>query len=434
MSNARKYINRERAYVSLADYPSFTEANTAAISAGKPLHIPPGVHDYTPTGVVDIANIIGAGPDLSMIRVDCTAYSGVVFRQSVSTTLEGVRIYENGYSKLGTGLQLSAATSADFTGHQRLSRVTVQGFSKNIDINHTFIVVGDQVRSEFGAEGLYCSPDDVAGDNGYVTTHTWRDCWFNENTRNVFYDPDLASFNVTFLGGAIQHATGSAEQAYFGALRVLSFAPIYLEGANTIPAIRFGAVAMTTIDGAYVNDTGGIALGTDAEVSFRNVLTTTATDVLSGGDGTQRINMEGCQWPASGNSATTAFEHFSALSTSYNGTTYAARFENLSTGFINETYSTSITPNLRFGNVQAITATDTTAFTINAPTNGTAGSFLTLTIRNESGGTHGNITWNAAYKLATWTKPADGFSRSITFNNNGTNWVETFRSANDVPN
>lgn len=434
MSNARKYINRERAYLSLADYSSFSEANAAAVAAGKMLYIPPGTHDYTPAAAIDVANLIGDGPDLSIIRVDCTAYSGVVFRMSGSTTIEGLRIYENGYSKLGTGIQLSAASSVEFTGHQRLVRVTVQGFNKNLDIGNTFMVTGDQVRSEYGAEGLYCAPADEPGDNGYVTTHEWVNCWFNENTRNVYYNPDLTSFNVTFSGGAIQMATGSAEQAYFDGVRVLTFAPIYLEGANTIPAIRFGSVAMTTVDGAYVNDTGGIVMGTNAEVSFRNVLTTSSTDVITGGDGTQRVNMEGCQWPSSGNSATTAFAQFSAISTSYNGTTYAARFENLSTGYIAETYSSSITPNLRFGNWQTITPTNTTAFTINAPTNGTPGSFLTLTIRNGSGGTHGDITWNAVYKLATWTKPANGFSRSITFRYNGTNWVETFRSANDVPN
>lgn len=434
MSNARNYINRERAYVSLADYSSFTAANSAAVAAGKPLYIPPGTHDYTPTGVVDIANLIGSGPDVSMIRVDCTSYSGVVFRMSGSTTVEGLRIYENGYSKLGTGLQLSASTSSDFTGHQRLVRVTVQGFNKNIDVNNTFMVTADQVRSEFGAEGLYCAPADVSGDNGYVTTHEWVNCWFNANTRNVYYNPDLTSFNVTFSGGAIQMATGSAEQAYFDGVRVLTFAPIYLEGANTIPAIRFGSVAMTTVDGAYVNDTGGIVMGTNAEVSFRNVLTTSSTDVITGGDGTQRVNMEGCQWPSSGNSATTAFAQFSAISTSYNGTTYAARFENLSTGYIAETYSTSITPNLRFGNIQAITATNTTAFTINAPTNATPGCELTLCIKNASGGTHGNITWNAVFKVATWTKPATGYNRSIRFFYDGTNWIEVWRSANDVPN
>lgn len=433
-STARKFNAHERVWVWATDYTTISAANAAAVAADKPLYFPPGAYTHTPTSVMDLANWVGAGVELVTISVDCTSYSGVVFRMSDSTLIEGVTILETGLSKLGTGVQLSAATSSEFTGHQRLARVTIQGFSKGLDINNTFMVVGDQVRVEYCAEGLYCAPADVAGDNGYVTTHTWRDCWFNANDRNVFYDPDLSSFCVTFNGGAIQMATGAAEQAYFGALRVLTFAPIYLEGASTIPAIRFGAVAMTNIDGAYVNDTGGIVLGTNAEISLRNVLTTTATDVLTGGDGTQKVNLDGCQFPASGNSATTAFSQFSAISSSYNGKSYAALVGNLSTGYIAETYSTSITPNLRFGNIQAITATNTTAFTINAPTNATPGCELTLCIKNASGGVHGNITWNAVFKVATWTKPATGYNRSIRFFYDGTNWIEVWRSANDVPN
>lgn len=421
--------------LSVADFNNDIEtANDAAIAAGKPLYFPAGTYNYTPTAVMDIEDWVGDGPNASVIVVNCAAYSGVVFRMADSTKIEGLRIYEDGLSKVATGLQLSAADSAEFTGHQRLVRVTIQGFNKNLDVNNVFMITADQCRFESGAEGLYCAPIDQTGDNGYVTTHTWNNCWFYGNTRNVYYAPALNSFGVSFIGGSIEAATGAAEQAYFTKMRVLTFAPIYLEGASTIPALRLVDVAMTTIDGAYVNGTGGITLGTNAEVSFRNVLTTASTDVLTGGDGTQRVNMEGCQWPSSGNSAPTLFSQFSAVSTSYNGLTYAALFNNLSTGIYNETYTASITPNLRFGNIQYITVTDTNVFTINAPTNGTPGARLALTIRNTSGGVHGNITWNAVYKLAAWTKPATGFNRSITFYYDGTNWIEDTRSSNDVPN
>jgi hypothetical protein len=38
------------------------------------------------------------------------------------------------------------------------------------------------------------------------------------------------------------------------------------------------------------------------------------------------------------------------------------------------------------------------------------------------------------YKLTTWTSPATGFSRSIKFIYDGTNWVESYRTAADIPN
>lgn len=98
------------------------------------------------------------------------------------------------------------------------------------------------------------------------------------------------------------------------------------------------------------------------------------------------------------------------------------------------TYSASISSDASLATTFIITATDTSAFTISNPTNGAVGQRIKYTIRNNSGGTHGNITWGAAFKLGTWTKPANGFSRSIQYEYDGTNWVEDFRSSQDVPN
>jgi len=74
------------------------------------------------------------------------------------------------------------------------------------------------------------------------------------------------------------------------------------------------------------------------------------------------------------------------------------------------------------------------ALTYNAPTNGTTGQELTIRVKNISGGAMGAITWNSAFKLDTWTNPANGFSRSITFVYDGTNWIEISRTTADVPN
>lgn len=98
------------------------------------------------------------------------------------------------------------------------------------------------------------------------------------------------------------------------------------------------------------------------------------------------------------------------------------------------TYSANMSPNCSFGNRSIITATNGTAFTIAAPTNPLTDQQLTITIRNTSGGALGTATWNAVFKMATWTQPATGFSRSITFAYNGTNWVELTRTTADVPN
>lgn len=102
------------------------------------------------------------------------------------------------------------------------------------------------------------------------------------------------------------------------------------------------------------------------------------------------------------------------------------------------TYSASMTPDSTMGNIFVVTATNGTAFTINAPPAVTPtpgiGQRIVFLIRNTSGGALGVATWNAIYKMTAWTQPANGFSRSIEFYFDGTNWVEYARGAADVPN
>ena len=97
------------------------------------------------------------------------------------------------------------------------------------------------------------------------------------------------------------------------------------------------------------------------------------------------------------------------------------------------TYSASITPALVDGSRFTIAATNTTAYTINAITNALPGAVVTFDILNSSGGTMGAITWNAVYKLAgAFTNPANTKRRTITFWNDGTDWVEVSRAAADI--
>src|SRR5262245_33238562 len=97
-------------------------------------------------------------------------------------------------------------------------------------------------------------------------------------------------------------------------------------------------------------------------------------------------------------------------------------------------YGTTIATDARSGENFTITATNGTGFTISAPTNPVTGQVITYTIRNTSGGALGAITWNSVFKMAAFTAPATTNSRSISFVYNGTNWVERFRSASDIPN
>lgn len=98
------------------------------------------------------------------------------------------------------------------------------------------------------------------------------------------------------------------------------------------------------------------------------------------------------------------------------------------------TYGATMATDASLGNKFVITATDANAFTISNPTNPVDGQEITYTIRNGTAGALGAATWGAAFKLAAWTQPAAGNSRSITFRYDGTNWVEIGRTPADVPN
>ncbi len=99
------------------------------------------------------------------------------------------------------------------------------------------------------------------------------------------------------------------------------------------------------------------------------------------------------------------------------------------------TYGVAIAADASKGSVLTVTATNATAFTISNPTNPSVGQLLEYTIRNNSGGGLGALTFDTLFKIgAAWTQPANGFSRSIAFRWNATNWVEKYRAAADISN
>jgi len=82
-----------------------------------------------------------------------------------------------------------------------------------------------------------------------------------------------------------------------------------------------------------------------------------------------------------------------------------------------------------------INVSSTSAFAIANPTNvEAAGQLLTICLKNTSGSAMGTVTWGSNYKLASWTSPANGYSRSISFFYDGTNWIEMSRTTADIPN
>jgi len=96
-------------------------------------------------------------------------------------------------------------------------------------------------------------------------------------------------------------------------------------------------------------------------------------------------------------------------------------------------YSASITPDSSLGEFFTLGITNTSAFTINAPTNPIAGARMTIDLLNSSGGAHGTITWNAAFSMAgALAAIASTKRKTISFYYSGSNWIELNRAAADI--
>jgi hypothetical protein len=100
------------------------------------------------------------------------------------------------------------------------------------------------------------------------------------------------------------------------------------------------------------------------------------------------------------------------------------------------TYGASVTIDLTLGDWFVVTATNGTAFTISNPSGATpaAGDEIEITVKNASGGAITMTTpFDTAYKLATYTKPANGYQRTVRFKYDGSVWYE-MSCGPEVPN
>jgi hypothetical protein len=99
------------------------------------------------------------------------------------------------------------------------------------------------------------------------------------------------------------------------------------------------------------------------------------------------------------------------------------------------TYGATVQVDTGTGSSFTINATDANAFTIANPLNPSIGQVLTFQIRNGTGAALGAITWGSAFAIAGpfVTSTANGTSRTVTFRYDGSRWLETGRSAGDLP-
>jgi hypothetical protein len=100
--------------------------------------------------------------------------------------------------------------------------------------------------------------------------------------------------------------------------------------------------------------------------------------------------------------------------------------------YLSTSFTSSWTPDMNLSDAEVLNVNSTSAIAINAPTNLSTGKQFNLTLSN-IGVTMGTVTWNAIYKMASFTNPANGFRTTIRFQYDGTNCYEISR-ATAIPN
>lgn len=88
--------------------------------------------------------------------------------------------------------------------------------------------------------------------------------------------------------------------------------------------------------------------------------------------------------------------------------------------------ATTVATDVSTTRLRRVDVTTTSAFTMGEPANEFTSASLTYVIYNNSGGSLGTVTWDPVFKLAgSWTSPANGQSKAITFVYEGTSWIES---------
>lgn len=411
------------------DTASIQAAIDAVHIAGGTLMLPSGIYKLNGTLIFTSGvNVQGDGRGVSVlsyvgsgIAVD-TSYAGAVttgvhFSDFTITSLTGT-----------IGMRLQAAIAI------KLERVEITSIT----------------RTAFTTAGLQISPVNAGNPALSIIID---DCDIHEN--NGFGIQALPSANditnhIVVMNSRVRANSGNIR----GTGELLSWTIIGndLEAGNNTGAISFTDIFALTVIGNYFEQAGQTAIDLSVNAEVGGVVlagnfiqgNNSGTAIILGGsqflDAVSVKSNEMVGW-ALGISAIAVKggdigpNKFDSVTTNM---TIAAGCSGLRISTLNNrviiTYSASMTADCALGTDFQITATNGTAFTINAPTNPADDMVRTFTIRNTSGGALGAATWNAVFKMSAWTNPANGNSRSITFRYDGTNWLQIAQTGVDVPN
>jgi len=353
--------------------------------------------NFQPTGATyfnstRISNCVFSNPQQSSIRL-C----------GDDIKIQGCTFDVSGYS--GLAIELGSNTSGDSVTN---SSITECNFF-NIPTRCISVYNASSIRIE----------NNVVSQNGSSKTLSFVDGL--DTSASQFYAISVSSNTLT--GVSRMFAASAATSCIFSNNIAYDCG---LDSAETRNAIEFINVCQNiSIDGNLLNGAYGANsifknTGTLSNISFTD-------NIISGSSSGTAIVCGAMTGNVSNNS-------ISGWSTAIS----SSNFSNIQYNFIGiqaPTYGASVNINAILGDTVLIVATNGSNFTINAPTNSYAGRKLTIVVLNNSGGSLGTITWDPAYKMSSFTNPANQYLQSVTFDyiSNLGYWYEINKTSTQIP-
>lgn len=421
-----------------------TAALDAANTANKAVYIPGDASVYPFNAAVPIpagTTLFGDGKDNTILEFDHTG-NGLTNIGAVDTNRDVYIHISDLYLKATSGSQAGGGWTSVGGNYISFSRVKATGWKYGFILNQSICVDVDLCHFESNATGGVWI---VNGDDHTASASTFYSnrisitrCQFNSNTAWGLIDD----------GGHCHYFVANNFNGGANHIRIAGVLPILIAGSEFEGATGQNIVQSTTtlnggdgvgaswmsIEDNLITPASGVSAGNFAggggALFLKNNYTSTTADAW--------INVGLLNTLTSINNYNPSGSIFDSATgptyTSNMDTQSIVRFGNRSGRRTTATYGANVAITATAGDIFEITVTNNSNFQIDNPTAGKNGQQITIKVSNTSGGALGTVTWDTAYKLASWTNPATGNQRSITFNYDGTNWFELHRTSADVPN
>jgi hypothetical protein len=431
-------------------------ANAALVT--KSVFVPPGSYKF-PSGITLRADttLYGLNPENTFLNYTGGAGTFITLTNGGYAHLEGLSIYGNGSSG---GAYFTAGTiGISINGNVTVTRCEIRFWEKAC----AWVVGGFYLKfydTTFGYSSICCYNFNANNTSFFGTKFIFCD-----------YGVQVGGFDgpITFYGGSIENCTTAFLVLIGGGLSSVAIHGLYIEntGATSVAGTGLntnGYKQAVLVQGAWkqialhgcCGQIAGWKRIVDATTGSGNVIgegnhwiykldgglsdTQFIYAVAAGGNVIISDSSEGrsdvTYTPAATYTITGAF--LSAGPKAALGFDPVSQLP-LASAFAQQTltYSASINTDASLGagnpTTFVIAPNNGTAFTINNPTNSYQGQQITYRILNTFG-VLGALTFGANMKASAWTQPANGFSRAITFEYDGTNWKQISQTGVDIPN